>query len=203
MKIGIDFDNTIIDYGQLFHKYAVDRFGMPPSIGAEKTSVKAYFLSLPNGNTPWTELQGIVYGEKILEATLYNDCGDFLLYCKDKSIPVCVISHKSEFPALGPRINLRTAAIDWLAKNGFFDQTCFALEKSSVFFEPTRLSKLSRIASQECTIFIDDLPEIFEDKDFPQNVRKILFSSENVASNNVSLFDNWNAIKNFIFNHSE
>lgn len=198
MKIGIDFDNTIINYGQLFHKYAIERFGMPPGTAPDKNAIRSYFWSLPEGNTQWTELQGIVYGEKILEACPAEGLCQFLSLCSEKDITVCVISHKSEFPALGPRLNLRDAALKWLTVNNFFDNSFIALPRSSVFFESTRNFKVMRIGIEKCSVFIDDLPEVFEEAHFPADVVKILYSHEPCKTEDVTACEDWKLIEKLI-----
>jgi len=199
MKIGIDFDNTIINYGNTFKKYAMEHFGMPAGIKTEKQSIRTWFWSLPNGNTPWTELQGIVYGEKILEATLFDGLDHFLRRCKDEQIAVSIISHKSEFAALGPKINLRDAAMKWLELNGFFDKSGYALSTTSVFFESTRYFKVMRIGTENCSVFIDDLQDVFEEPSFPATTRKILFSSDHSTINNVTVCPSWKQIEHLVF----
>jgi len=202
MKIGIDFDNTIIDYGKVFHKYAVEYFGLPSTITAEKQTIRSYLWSLPDGNTKWTELQGIVYGDKIQDAAPFDGLDHFLRHCKALQIDICIISHKSVYPSLGPKVNLHDAASGWLDKSGFFNPHAYGLSKSSVFFESTRLFKVMRIGTEKCSVFIDDLTDVFEEKSFPQNVQKILFSHEHSTLDNIVVCGNWNTIENFIFNNA-
>ena len=205
MKIGIDFDNTIINYGQLFHKYAIERFGMPQETKPDKSAIRSYFWSLPEGNAKWTELQGIIYGEKILEAVPAEGIYRFLSLCKDRDIAVCIISHKSEFPALGPEVNLRDAALEWLTANDFFNESHYALPRSSVFFESTRKLKVMRIGQEKCAVFIDDLPEVFEEDIFPVDVIKILYSQieHSNAKANVIVCEDWKLIENLIIEKSK
>lgn len=201
MKIGIDFDNTIIDYGDLFHKYAMQKFNMPSSVPHDKNAVKSYFISLHDGNTMWTELQGIIYGERILEATMFEGLDHFLRHCKKEGVSVSIISHKSEYPALGPKNNLRLAAKKWLQLNGFFDKSCYGLTEASVFFESTIYFKVMRIGMENCTFFVDDLKDIFDETDFPSEVTKILLSQENVSYPNIYICNNWKSIGNLIFHN--
>lgn len=194
MKIGIDFDNTIIDYGDLFYKCAIDMFGMPSQIIAEKSAIRSYFWSLPDGNTLWTELQGIVYGEKILEAIQPPGLDEFLNFCNEHQIPWCIISHKSEFPAIGTKVKLRDAAFEWLTVNGFFSSLGYGLKRSSVFFETTKNSKIMRIKNENCTLFIDDLPDIFTDVNFPANTIKFLYTKDHFTSTNMIICKDWKSI---------
>jgi hypothetical protein len=202
MKIGIDFDNTIIDYGDLFHKYAVQKFNMPTSVIHDKNSVKSYFISLPDGNTMWTELQGIIYGERILEATMFDGLDHFLRHSKKEGVSVSIISHKSEFPALGPKNNLRDAAKRWLQLNGFFDKSCYGLTEASVFFESTIYFKIMRIGIENCMFFIDDLNDIFKQTDFPSEVTKILFSQEKNSIPGLYICNSWKSIEHLIFHNA-
>ena len=65
MKIGIDFDNTIISYDPLFQKFADDNQIKIPHHSNPKNAVKSFILQKPKGNLQWTALQGEIYGKKI------------------------------------------------------------------------------------------------------------------------------------------
>jgi hypothetical protein len=94
-----------------------------------------------------------------------------------------IISHKTRHPFAGPAYDLHQSARDWLAAHDFYDRW---ISPDRVFFELTKKEKLARISQQGCTVFIDDLPEIFADADFPTDVRKILYDSANRLSNAVA-----------------
>jgi len=64
MLVGLDFDNTIVRYDQLFHRLAVERGLIPPGVSATKQSVRDY-LRAADREVDWTELQGIAYGPRI------------------------------------------------------------------------------------------------------------------------------------------
>jgi len=42
-------------------------------------------------------------------------------------IPVFIVSHKTQFPYLGPKYDLHEAALAWLTKNGVVDPKRVAL----------------------------------------------------------------------------
>jgi len=42
VRIGIDFDNTIVSYDTLFHRVALERGLIPISVPANKISVREY-----------------------------------------------------------------------------------------------------------------------------------------------------------------
>jgi len=176
MHIGIDFDNTIVSYDTLFHRCALEQELIPPDVPATKAAVRAYLWSLPDGNTPWTELQGIVYGTRMADAEMCPGVDDFLLFCRDRRVAVSIVSHKSVYPALGPRVNLREAALRWLEDRDFFSAQEFGITRDRVFFEASRDRKAERIAAAGCTHFIDDLLEVLTDPAFPHGVQRILYA---------------------------
>ena len=175
LVVGIDFDNTIAIYDEVFHRYAVMSFGMPKSIPCDKPSIRNYFWTHAGGRDDWIELQGIVYGSKISEASLAPGLGAFLRGCLNHDVKIFIISHKTEYPALGPAVHLHKSAWKWLEDHKFFDQAIFGLTKDDVFFEVRREKKLNRIARKDCDIFIDDLPEVFNEPAFPEGVLKVMY----------------------------
>jgi hypothetical protein len=182
--IGLDFDNTIVKYDEVFHKYGVNIFGMPKRIPQTKTSVKEYFWDYKNegGWEHWVELQGIVYGEKMLEAKPTPRLEKFLEHCQRNAIRVSISSHKTEFPKRGPQVNLWDSAWQWLEENLFSIRRNFKISKGDIFFEPERSLKILRIKNLGCTVFVDDLIEVFNDSTFPSHVKKILYDPHNQKS---------------------
>ena len=87
-----------------------------------------------------------------------------------------VVSHKTEYGHFDPdRVNLRKAALDWMAGQGLLGGD-HGIALADVYFESTRAEKLARIAALSLTHFIDDLEEVLSDPDFPPNVERILFA---------------------------
>ncbi|MFC1461254.1 hypothetical protein ACFLQR_01890 [Verrucomicrobiota bacterium] len=193
VHIGIDFDNTIARYDELFHQCALDRGLIPPRTPKSKAAVRAHLWTQPDGNTPWTELQGIVYGERMKEAPPCPGSLDFFAFCRDSGLRVSIVSHKIEFPALGPQVNMREAASTWIKEHGLYSD-----ELGHVYFESSRQAKIERIADLGCTHFIDDLAEVFSDPCFPDNVEKILYAREahadSLEDQVVRAFSDWPAI---------
>jgi thiamine kinase-like enzyme len=171
-RLGLDFDGTVVVYDEVFHRHAAERFGMPREIAVNKTAVRDWLRSRPDGEQKWIELQGLVYGLKMAEAKLAPGLAEFLRAIRAAQIPVCIISHKTEFSVAEPRVNLRAAALAWLEQNGFFAADGFGLRREDVFFESTRAEKLRRIATQGCTVFVDDLEEVLTEPEFPKGVER-------------------------------
>lgn len=173
MRIGIDLDNTIVCYDDLFQRLAAERALAPPSPAMSKTSVRDH-LRRSGRENEWTLLQGEAYGPRMAEARAFLGVLDFIIECRRASIAVCIISHKTRHPLAGPPYDLHRAGRDWLEHAGFFTADT-GLTSADVFFELTKEHKLKRIAQQRCTCFIDDLPELLSDPAFPAQVQRVLF----------------------------
>lgn len=166
IKIGIDFDNTIVCYDNVFHQAALQKKIIPQAVPTFKNAVRD-FLRSTGKEDEWTRLQGYVYGAGMDLATSYTGVDAFFELCKKKRIPTCIISHKTQFPFLGPKYDLHASATSWLKHQTF--------SWVPAFFEVSLEEKLKKISSQQCNVFIDDLPELLAEKKFPSNVQKVLF----------------------------
>jgi len=172
--IGVDFDNTIVRYDDVFGRVALDLGLVPPEAATSKTAVRDH-LRASGAEDRWTELQGIIYGPRMGDAALFPGVAEFFATCRAAGLPVAIVSHRTRFPYLGEKHDLHAAARDFLARHGFHDEAAIGLPESRVFFEETKEGKLARIAAVGCTTFIDDLPELLTDPRFPAGVRRILF----------------------------
>jgi len=198
IHIGIDFDNTIVSYDKAFHHQALRMGLIKPDLAKNKQVIRDEIRKLAHGNDKWTELQGIVYGTHMDEAEMIDGLDRFLLECRKKGIRVSVISQKTEFPFKGPRVNLREAARKWLEDRQFISR--FGLNGSDIHFETTIEEKIRRIGEKKCTHFIDDLPEILLNEQFPPNVQRILLSStEECPEKGVLCFRDWDMIGRYFF----
>lgn len=175
MRIGIDFDNTLVLYDHVFHGCAVEEFGMPAEIPAEKSAIRTWFREGPLGERAWVELQGIVYGTRLDQADLAPGSDAFLRACRERGFEMAIISHKTEHPAAGPRVDLREAARRFLRDRGLLRAEVYGLSLERVFFTGTRDEKLELIARLRCDAFVDDLPEVFAEPTFPAGVHKLLY----------------------------
>lgn len=167
MKIGLDFDNTIVDYDQVFYEVGLKKQLITANIPANKYAVKAALCENAQ-EAVWTELQGYVYGKCMEDAAPYPGVLDFITQVVKAGHELVIISHKTQFPYAGPKYDLRVAAKAWI------DKYC-ALP---VFFEASKMEKINRIALMGCDIFIDDLLEILTMPEFPAHTQRILFDPE-------------------------
>jgi hypothetical protein len=173
MRLGLDFDNTLISYDRLFRHVALDQALIPKEIAPEKNAVRDY-LRQQGREEQWTRLQGEVYGNRILEAEPYPGMQAVLKELSERQVPMCIVSHKTRTPYLGEPWDLHDAARSWLERQGFHAVDGLAWSHDQVYFELTKEAKIARILALGCTHYVDDLPEILAM--LPDHVGKILFS---------------------------
>ena len=142
MRIGIDFDNTIVCYDKIFHKVAAESGLIAPDIPPGKKSVRDYLRKIGKEDE-WTSLQGLVYGTKMDAAEVFEGVFEFLHWCRQNGIGVSIISHKTKHPYVGPKYNLHTAALQWMEAQGFFESDKLGFTRARIFFELTKAIKLS------------------------------------------------------------
>ncbi len=72
MRIGIDLDNTLIDYTEAFLYVAHQYKFIPENWRGQKLALKSLIRSHFKGEQEWQKLQGKVYGHCIQKAKLYS-----------------------------------------------------------------------------------------------------------------------------------
>ena len=114
-KIGIDLDNTIIFYDEVFQMVA-KKFGLIGNNNClSKESLRNQIRNQKNGEKKWQKLQGYVYGEGINKAALFPGVYRFLWRCKERKIDVEIVSHKTDFGHFDDnKISLRDSATNFL-----------------------------------------------------------------------------------------
>jgi hypothetical protein len=173
VRIGVDFDNTLVSYDELFHELAREQGLIPADLAVSKTVIRDYLRAA--GREPaWTALQGLAYGTEIRRARPFPGALDFFGACQAAGVPVSIVSHKTRVPYLGQAVDLHAAARGWLGAHGFVGPTT-GLDLDDVYFELTKEAKIERLAALGCTHFVDDLPEFLRHPSFPAAVRRLLF----------------------------
>ncbi len=152
MRIGIDFDNTIICYDTVFNTVALEKGLIPATLEKGKNFVRDY-LRAQDREDDWTKLQGYVYGKRLDDAGLYKGVKPFLSFCKHEKVECIIVSHKTKYPYAGEKYPLQDAALKWIEKKRL---------GIDAHFELTMERKAERIRKLECTHFIDDLPEFLK-----------------------------------------
>jgi len=205
MRIGIDFDNTIICYDKVFCDLAKAWQLIDVNYQGPKQAVKAKIHALPDGDLVWQKLQGKAYGEFISGAEIFAGFKEFMATCNARpDVSVFIVSHKTEFGHFDEkRISLRDQSRLWLREQGFFDSGSVGIPEENVFFESTREEKIARINALQCTHFIDDLIEVLGSPIFPSEIERFLFQpgelSANQESKKIKSYSTWEEIKHDIF----
>ncbi|APW41610.1 haloacid dehalogenase-like hydrolase [Rhodoferax saidenbachensis] len=176
MRIGIDFDNTIVSYDALFYKVAREQDVVPADTPVNKVAVRDYLRQVGKEDV-WTAMQGYVYGARMDEAIAYPGVLEFLFQAGQAGHTLAIVSHKTKHPFLGPQYDLHAAARAWVEQHLHRDGVPL-VAADSVFFELTKDAKLQRATQWGCELFIDDLPEILLAPGFPTGARRVLFDPE-------------------------
>jgi len=189
VRLGIDLDNTIIDYTHAFAEAAAAEnvAGVPVSDG--KTALRDGVRALPDGEAIWQRVQALAYGPLIERAEPFAGVEAFFARARERGVMLAIVSHKSEFAAAAPAgPNLRACAQGWLDARGLVRNG-----EPAVFFEATRAAKCARIVELGLTHFIDDLVEVFEDPAFPRACVRWLFAPDGAPAHVPAerVFRNW------------
>lgn len=207
MRIGIDFDNTIICYDQVFCSLAKSWQLVADDFQGTKRELRDAIRTLADGDLLWQRLQGKVYGEYIHQAEIFSGFNEFVVACNAHAIELFIVSHKTELGHFDEkRVNLRDAAHEWLHGQGFFNGSSPAISEQNVFFETTREEKIDRIKSLACTHFIDDLVEVLYSPLFPDYIERFLFqpiAEMAQTAQTVKHYSSWTDIKNALFSCSK
>jgi hypothetical protein len=198
VRIGVDFDNTIVSYDTLFHRVALERNLIPPELPQTKLSVRDYLRRAGKEDT-WTEIQGYVYGARMDDAVAYSGAIDFFAWAKAERRNLLIVSHRTRHPFVGHPYDLHDAARKWVNKF-LIDRPQPLISVSETYFEPTKKEKLARIAGLDLDVFIDDLPEILLADEFPRRTARVLFDPDGTspANDQLHVFASWDQIKQHI-----
>jgi hypothetical protein len=167
--IGLDFDNTVVDYTEIIADIAKD-YGF---VGGNKASFRQHLLNSVEGDIAWQKVQAMIYGSRILDAKPMDGLFDFLSCARRNNVIIKIISHKTEYSSLGlSDVSLRMSAMKWLDKYSVF--STYGLLREDVFFANTQIDKITEISRSNVEVFVDDLKEILLHELFPVNVKRIL-----------------------------
>ena len=202
--IGLDLDNTLVSYDRLFHALAVERGLIDSGLPRHKRHIRDAIRAIEGGELQWRVLQSLAYGDRMRDADLAEGVPEFMRACRARRMPVHIVSHRSERAAADPSgTNLRESALAFMRDRGFFGPDGLGVDPARVWFEPTRVEKVARIAQLGCNYFIDDLEEVFREDTFPTKVVKILFAPDAITPlttlTGLRIATSWTAIHEVVF----
>jgi hypothetical protein len=202
MRIGVDFDNTLVCYDRAFATVGKEARLLPADFAGGKDAAKRRLLRERPDGYLWEKLQGLVYGRRIDHAELYDGAVEFFRRCRrEAGWQVYVVSHKTVLAHHDPlKTDLRASALAWMRRQGFFEPDGFGLDTNQVFFEDTRDAKVRRIGALACQIFVDDHPEVLGHAEMPAGCRKILFATEHAGP--FERAANWSEVCAAVFQRS-
>lgn len=196
IKLGLDFDNTLINYDNVFYEVALKKGLINKNFEKSKLKIRDYLRSQGKDNE-FSYMQGEVYGPAMHMAKESKNMINVLEKLQKKNINIIIVSHKTKKPYVGPPYDLRNYAIKWLETKGFFSANGLNWSKNQVYFESTKEKKIERILKEECTHYVDDLIEILEM--IPKNISRIHFNNENTSKWKMGpFFSNWEELEDIL-----
>lgn len=201
MIIGLDFDNTLASYDEVFSFVAKSLGFIGPEWSGTKQEIKKLLLAKKNGEIDWQRLQGKVYGQHMHMAKLFPGVGNFLLRSKYLGHRIVIVSHKTEYGHFDEEmIPLRSVAYDWMKKNNFFHPEHFGISPNDIHFKATQQEKIETIHEIGCHIFVDDLIEIHQSLLDFATTKRVLFGELYESSCAIDFSSSrWIEIDEYIF----
>ena len=183
-KIGLDLDNTVIDYSEAY-KYVSDLMKLNIPIKT-RSEIKNFFNDSVEGDLGWQKFQSILYTDAINYAQVSNGLYNFLEYCYLNEINLYIISHKTKKTSIRYNdLDLRKLALKWLKDNNIVPKY---IKLKNVIFKDSQKEKIQAINDLKINVFVDDLPEIINSNELNKETIGILFSNER-NNNSLSSFN--------------
>jgi len=181
MRIGLDFDNTIVCYDHAIALLAEELFELPVEVPRTKLGLRDHLRAA--GREPeWTAFQGELYGPGMRHAAPFEGAITTMQQLLVEGHELVIISHRSRRPYAGAPHDLHAAARTWVADHlqsaGLFGA---AGDEAQVHFLGTRDQKVKMITHLGCEVFLDDLPEVLSAPGFQPATSGILFDPEDVS----------------------
>jgi len=173
VRIGLDFDNTIVCYDHAITLLAEELFELPKGLPRTKLALRD-FLITKDREAEWTAFQGELYGPGMRFAQPFEGAISTMQHLVDQGHELVIVSHRSRWPYAGTPHDLHKAAKDWV-KYHLQSTGLFSDESSIVDFLETREKKVARISELGCYAFVDDLPEVLQSTGFPKRAIRVLF----------------------------
>ena len=172
-SIGLDLDNTIIDYSAAYFSLS-ERFDLN-ELHRDRISIRNILRKSKFDDEEWQYFQSLLYTEGLAYAKPAEGLLDFLNICKHKKIGVSIISHKTATTqARFGSQDLRAPALEWLRNYNILSN--FVLETDVVFCSSAE-EKVEVIKAKDFDIFIDDLIEILLNLESSSSLNRVLFES--------------------------
>lgn len=168
-RIGIDLDNTLIDYSEAA-RYLANEENIEGVSSVQE--LRERFRELDNEK--WQYLQARMYTDGLEYATPAHGCIDFIERARGIGWQVFIVSHKTKTtPAKFGGRDLRKPARQWLERVGIAPGL---ISESQVFFCSSQEEKVEKVGDLNLDWFIDDLTEVLTHPDFPAYTSRWLYA---------------------------
>jgi hypothetical protein len=165
-RIGLDLDNTVIDYTEAYPVIARN-LGLPDSC-RDRNQIRDLLRVSPPNDFEWQEFQALLYTDGLDYAQPALGLEQFLGECSRRGVRVSIVSHKTpRTPDMFGAHDLHAPAMKWLVTHDVVPQFVTA---SDVYFCPTRAVKIQTINDVEAEVFVDDLSEVLTDPRLPSTL---------------------------------
>lgn len=175
-RLGLDLDNTLIDY-------TVSCKSLAPNFGINKSSatrdlIRSH-LRHPDNDEEWQRFQSLLYTDGLDSAQPAPGAVELIRGCKNRGLEVFIVSHKTKSgpERFGAR-NLRAPALQWLTKHNLVPNL---IPKHHVFFTDSVDAKVESIANLRLDVFVDDLPELLSHPKWPSSTLGLRFCLTSVG----------------------
>lgn len=197
-NIGIDFDNTLVNYDTSFYELALEKGLISSSLEKSKNAVRN-FLREQDKDNDFTLLQGEIYGPRILKSKPAHSAIKTIKRMQKWGFNVFIVSHKTRYPYKGPKFDLHESARNWLDYYSFLSFDGANIPEDKIFFNTSKNEKIDKVHNIKCDFFIDDLPEILDL--INPNIKKILFNNSypQFKSKYDFVSNDWDLIGEFLY----
>ena len=116
---------------------------------------------------------------------------------KEKKENLFIVSHKTQYPFIGEKIDLREAASRWIEKYLKINEKII-FSKKNIFYESTIEKKIERIKDLKCDYYFDDLTIVIEK--LPSNINGFLYDPlDKYSCDNLNKISDWRIICDYLF----
>ena len=179
-RIGIDLDNTLIDYSRSARYLA-----WKEKIADVASLSELRALYRESDNEKWQYFQARLYTDGLEYATPADSSIAFIAEARALGAQLAIISHKTlTTPAEFGARDLRRPALDWLRRVKIVPEL---ITEDQVFFCISQKDKIKKVADLKLDWFIDDLREVLDDPDFPAHTVRWLYAPGSEGDTG----DNW------------
>ena len=164
-RIGLDLDNTLIDYSAAYAHFAPD-FGIT-ALNPTRDVIRAQLRLDDARDERWQEFQSRLYTEGLNFAQPEPALGQLMAACAEASIEVFAVSHKTERgPELFGALDLREPAEEWIFA---YATDLTPLTRERIYFADSLEAKVEQISVLQLDVFIDDLPRVLQHAHWPSS----------------------------------